>query len=76
MDEYDVFLDQMARKLTLDVLVEYARDKEQRGRQFIIITPQDLRHVTITNDLRIQKMPDPERIFTGVPQQQSLQFNI
>ena len=76
MDEYDVFLDQMARKLTLDVLVEYARDKEQRGRQFIIITPQDLRHVTITNDLRIQKMPDPERIFTGVPQQQSLHFNI
>ena len=74
MDEYDVFLDQMARKLTLDILAEYARDKEQKGRQFIIITPQDLRHMRTANDLRIHKMPDPERIHTGVAQQQTLDF--
>jgi chromosome segregation ATPase len=74
MDEYDVFLDQMARKLTLDILAEYARDKEQQGRQFIIITPQDLRHMTTSDEVRIHKMPDPERIHTNEPQQQTLNF--
>jgi chromosome segregation ATPase len=74
MDEYDVFLDQMARKMTLDLLAKYAKDKEQRGRQFIIITPQDLRHMKTGPDVRIHKMPDPERIHTGVAQQQTLDY--
>jgi len=74
MDEYDVFLDQMARKFTLDILAAYARDPVQKGRQFIIITPQDLRHMTTSDEVRIHKMPDPERIHTGVAQQQTLNF--
>ena len=69
-----MFLDQMARKVTLDILAEYAKGKEQRGRQFIIITPQDLRHMKTSNKVRIHKMPDPERIHVGVPQQQTLNF--
>lgn len=74
MDEYDVFLDQVARKLTLDILANYALGKEQKGRQFIIITPQDLRHMTTSNEVRIHKMPDPERINANVAQQQTLDF--
>lgn len=61
MDEYDVFLDNVARKLTLDQLQVYAFRPDQMFRQFIVITPHDLSAVTATPTVRIFKMADPER---------------
>ncbi len=61
MDEYDVFLDNVARKLTLDQLQRYAFRPEQLFRQFIVITPHDLSDVKTGPDTRIHKMADPER---------------
>jgi structural maintenance of chromosomes protein 6 len=60
MDEYDVFLDQVARRLTLDQLQRYAKSKDQLFRQFIIITPHAIDVVT-SDRVRIHRMKDPER---------------
>jgi peptidoglycan hydrolase CwlO-like protein len=40
LDEFDVFLDPITRKLTIDSLIKMATGKEMRHRQFIFITPQ------------------------------------
>jgi len=62
MDEYDVFMDEASRKLTLKLLTEYALKPEQRGRQFIIITPNNLSHVkTDASNVKIIQMQPPDR---------------
>ena len=61
MDEYDVFLDQHARQLTLQQLQQYALAPEQRGRQFIIVTPQDLSSLQTSTSVKIHRMKRPER---------------
>ena len=61
MDEYDVFLDEVSRKVTLKMLCSYATDLQQRGRQFIIITPHSLGDVRTGKGVHINKMPDPVR---------------
>lgn len=61
MDEYDVFLDQVSRKITLMELQKYALEPEQRGRQFIIITPQDLHGIVSSSTVKHLRMPAPER---------------
>ncbi len=74
MDEYDVFLDQVVRKITLVQLMNYALTPEQRHRQFIIITPQDLSDIQVTNEVRIIRCPDPVRNTAHGAQQQTLGF--
>jgi hypothetical protein len=61
MDEYDVFLDQVSRRVTLRELQNYALDPNQEGRQFIIVTPQDLSGIISSNDVRHVQMPAPTR---------------
>lgn len=56
MDEYDVFLDEMSRKITLDAIMDYALRPEFRNIQFFILTPHTLKLVT-SKDIRIQSMP-------------------
>ena len=44
MDEFDIFMDEKHRKVTLlDTLHSEAKNKENKHRQFIFITPNDLR---------------------------------
>ncbi|KAK2976778.1 hypothetical protein RJ640_002050 [Escallonia rubra] len=40
MDEFDVFMDAVSRKISLDTLVDFAL---QHGSQWIFITPHDIR---------------------------------
>lgn len=61
MDEYDVFLDEISREITLKTIQQYALDKEQRGRQFIILTPHNVTGVVTTNEVRVKRMPTPHR---------------
>lgn len=62
MDEYDVFLDESSRAKTLQMLQDYALKPEQSNRQFIIITPHNLKGVTTSaQDTKIQKLQAPER---------------
>jgi len=74
MDEYDVFLDEKSRNLTLSVLQDYALKHHQYNRQFFIITPHNLRNVTVTDKIRIFEMPAPIRNTSTGPQQTTLQF--
>ncbi|GMH47517.1 hypothetical protein TrRE_jg10257 [Triparma retinervis] len=59
MDEFDVFMDAVARKIALDTLVQCATAMVHR--QFIFITPQDVSSLTPGPMLKIIKMKPPER---------------
>jgi chromosome segregation ATPase len=72
MDEYDVFLDEHSRRVTLNNLQEYALKQEQRGRQFIIITPQNLNDIKTSSDVRIKTLAAPSRLSATGLQQQTL----
>jgi chromosome segregation ATPase len=74
MDEYDVFLDDVARKITLKELQKYAKSVGQRGRQLIIVTPHNLADVRTSDSVRIRKMAPPERHRAHGLQQQVLPF--
>eukprot|EP01039_Chlorochromonas_danica_P001809 gene1809-1976_t len=74
MDEYDVYMDEPTRKLTLDLLQEYSKQADQRGRQFIILTPHKLGDLRPSNMLRIFQMAEPVRQSANGPQQQTLPF--
>lgn len=74
MDEFDVFLDPVARKIAMVNLVRVA--KEMGHRQFIFITPQDVSNLKTDPQLRIFKMNPPKRNATvGGAQQQTLNFD-
>jgi len=70
MDEFDVFLDPVARKIALDNMVSAAKSLEHR--QFIFITPQDLSNLQTDPMLKIFRMKPPER--NGNASQQTLPF--
>jgi len=73
MDEFDVFLDPVARKIALQTLVKTAKAMEHR--QFIFITPQDVSSLPTGPKLRIFKMKAPARSSNvGDAQQQTLDF--
>jgi chromosome segregation ATPase len=73
MDEFDVFLDPVSRKIAMDNLVNVA--KNMGHRQFIFITPQDVSNLQTDPKLRIFKMKPPVRNNTvGAAQQQTLNF--
>ena len=73
MDEFDVFLDPVARKIALQTMINIAKDMEHR--QFIFITPQDLSNIQTDDKLRIFQMKPPKRSHTGGAQQ-TLTFGI
>lgn len=70
MDEFDVFLDPVARKIALDNMVAAAKSLEHR--QFIFITPQDLSNIKTDPMLKIHYMKPPARNSSGL--QQTLPF--
>ena len=73
MDEFDVFLDPVARKLALETLIQISKEMEHR--QFIFITPQDLSNIPTDPKLRIFHLKPPVRSsMVGGPQQQTLNF--
>lgn len=73
LDEFDVFLDTEARKLTIKCLIHIAKKMEHR--QFIFITPQDLSSIQPDPQLKILKLTPPQRhINAGGPSQQTLDF--
>eukprot|EP00127_Corallochytrium_limacisporum_P004893 Clim_evm37s191 gene=Clim_evmTU37s191 len=61
LDEFDVFMDTINRIKALNILVRAAERRDHR--QFIIITPQDIRGINADNmdNVRVQNMPMPQR---------------
>lgn len=73
MDEFDVFLDPISRKIALDTMVDVAKSMEHR--QFIFITPQDLSSMKEDPMLQMTFMKAPSRSnVVGGPSQQTLDF--
>lgn len=75
MDEYDVFLDNISRRLTLEQLQTYVKRADQSNRQFIVITPHEVSAVHTGNFVKIIQMPEPVRVSAQGLQQQTLEFN-
>lgn len=59
MDEFDVFMDQVSRRIALRELIEMAN--QHQNRQFIFITPHDLSSLQPSNILRVFKLHPPIR---------------
>jgi len=61
LDEFDVFMDAVNRRISMKMLIESARDTAQT--QYILITPQDMSNIQEfgLDSLRIIRMEDPER---------------
>ena len=72
MDEYDVFLDEISRKITLNRLLTYAQETSQVARQLIIITPHTLDGIASSSNVRIKKLAPPVRNTSRGLQQQTL----
>ncbi|EFO86014.1 CRE-SMC-6 protein [Caenorhabditis remanei] len=55
LDEFDVFMDMMNRKLVMDLLVELATQKFPHN-QFIFFTPQGIKELKMVNGLQVFEM--------------------
>ncbi|KAI8612326.1 P-loop containing nucleoside triphosphate hydrolase protein, partial [Chytriomyces sp. MP71] len=62
LDEFDVFMDAVNRKISMTNMIQYARSGTQPC-QYIFITPQDMSHVPDLNgrDVKVHRLRDPER---------------
>ncbi|GLJ46058.1 hypothetical protein SUGI_0970300 [Cryptomeria japonica] len=58
MDEFDVFMDAVSRKISLDTVVDFAK---AQGSQWIFITPHDISMVKSDSKVKKQEMPAPRR---------------
>jgi len=57
MDEFDVFMDAVNRKVSIDALLAFARSDFHNDKQFLFITPQDISAVDANaTDVKIMKM--------------------
>lgn len=59
LDEFDVFMDMVNRRISMDMMMKVA--KEQKERQFILLTPQDMSSIGSSRTVRIFRLQDPER---------------
>jgi chromosome segregation ATPase len=56
MDEFDVFMDAVSRKISLEMVVDFA---VKQGSQWIFITPHDISTVKKGPFVRKQEIPAP-----------------
>lgn len=59
LDEYDVFMDMVNRRLSMGMMLETAYQKSNH--QFIFLTPLDMPITKKSANMKICRMPDPER---------------
>ncbi|KAJ5594544.1 uncharacterized protein N7459_000752 [Penicillium hispanicum] len=59
LDEFDVYMDHINRRMAIDMLMTAAR--RSIGRQFILITPGTKTDITIAPDVRVKELAEPER---------------
>ncbi|OKL63400.1 hypothetical protein UA08_02093 [Talaromyces atroroseus] len=59
LDEFDVYMDQINRKSSIDMLMMAAR--RSIGRQFILITPGSRADISLAPDVRVKELAEPER---------------
>ncbi|XP_069706565.1 structural maintenance of chromosomes protein 6 [Phaenicophaeus curvirostris] len=59
LDEFDVYMDMVNRRIAMDMILKVA--DSQNHRQFILLTPQSMSFVPSSSRIRILRMQDPER---------------
>ncbi|OSD07571.1 P-loop containing nucleoside triphosphate hydrolase protein [Trametes coccinea BRFM310] len=59
LDEFDVFMDAVNRRISMKMMIDTAN--ASKGKQYILITPQDMSNVKGGPTVRIHRMSDPER---------------
>ncbi|KAL4911815.1 hypothetical protein BDW62DRAFT_196104 [Aspergillus aurantiobrunneus] len=59
LDEFDVYMDHINRKMAIDMLMYAAR--RSIGRQFILITPGSRAEISLAPDVRVKELAEPER---------------
>ncbi|TRY56195.1 hypothetical protein DNTS_002545 [Danionella cerebrum] len=65
LDEFDVYMDMVNRRISMDMMLKIAAS--QRFRQFIFLTPQSLSSVSVNNLMRVWRLKDPDRSQTTLP---------
>ncbi|ODM18324.1 hypothetical protein SI65_06195 [Aspergillus cristatus] len=65
LDEFDVYMDHVNRKMAIDMLMLAAR--RSIGRQFILITPGSRSDISLAPDVRVKELAEPERGQTTLP---------
>ncbi|XP_028252481.1 structural maintenance of chromosomes protein 6 [Parambassis ranga] len=59
LDEFDVYMDMVNRRISMDMMLKVA--SSQRYRQFIFLTPQNMSSLPVTSLIRILRLKDPDR---------------
>ncbi|CAL1548056.1 unnamed protein product [Lymnaea stagnalis] len=59
LDEFDVFMDMVNRRISMDMMMSAA--DMHKNKQFIFLTPQDMSSVRKISNVKIFRMQDPER---------------
>ncbi|KAK7869169.1 hypothetical protein R5R35_006621 [Gryllus longicercus] len=59
MDEFDVFMDKVNRRIVINNLIWYAQQNKKH--QYVFLTPQDTSQITTSEDVTIYRLDDPER---------------
>ncbi|MFT7810673.1 structural maintenance of chromosomes protein 6 [Arapaima gigas] len=65
LDEFDVYMDMVNRRISMDMMLKIAAS--QRYRQFIFLTPQSMSSLPANNLIRILRLNDPDRGQTTLP---------
>ncbi|XP_071388371.1 structural maintenance of chromosomes protein 6 [Centroberyx affinis] len=59
LDEFDVYMDMVNRRISMDMMLKVANS--QRYRQFIFLTPQSMSSLPESKLIRILRLKDPDR---------------
>ncbi|KAH9890063.1 hypothetical protein C8Q73DRAFT_149543 [Cubamyces lactineus] len=59
LDEFDVFMDAVNRRISMKMMIDTAN--ASKGKQYVLITPQDMSNIKGGPTVRIHRMSDPER---------------
>lgn len=59
LDEFDVYMDMVNRRISMDMMLKVAAS--QRHRQFIFLTPQNMSSLPVSNLIHILRLKDPDR---------------
>uniref|UniRef100_A0A8C6NTX4 Structural maintenance of chromosomes protein 6 n=1 Tax=Nothobranchius furzeri TaxID=105023 RepID=A0A8C6NTX4_NOTFU len=59
LDEFDVYMDMVNRRISMDMMLKVAAS--QRYRQFIFLTPQNMSSLPTSSIIRILRLKDPDR---------------
>ncbi|XP_041951260.1 structural maintenance of chromosomes protein 6 isoform X1 [Alosa sapidissima] len=65
LDEFDVYMDMVNRRISMDMFLKVA--SSQRYRQFIFLTPQSMSSLPVNSLIRILRLNDPDRNQTVLP---------